>query len=107
MKWIFDQEPINWDELSNLYRIAPLGAKNPEEWHRPASSRVARRWSWICSLRLPMRLMCDSGSTRDRRQRSSFSNRITFGTLICSYCATAPAHSARTALIATTFPRRS
>jgi len=31
MKWIFDQESINWDELSNLYRIAPLGAKNPED----------------------------------------------------------------------------
>ena len=31
MRWIFDQESINWDELSNLYRIAPLGAKNPED----------------------------------------------------------------------------
>jgi len=31
MQWIFDQESINWDELSNLYRIAPLGAKNPED----------------------------------------------------------------------------
>jgi ribosomal protein S18 acetylase RimI-like enzyme len=31
MRWIFDQESINWDELSNLYRIAPLGAKKPED----------------------------------------------------------------------------
>jgi len=31
MKWIFDQESIDWDELSNLYRIAPLGAKKPED----------------------------------------------------------------------------
>jgi hypothetical protein len=31
MKWIFDQESINWDELSNLYRIAPLGAKKPAD----------------------------------------------------------------------------
>ena len=31
MQWIFDQESINWDELSNLYRIEPLGAKNPED----------------------------------------------------------------------------
>jgi ribosomal protein S18 acetylase RimI-like enzyme len=31
MNWIFDQESINWDELSNLYRIAPLGEKKPED----------------------------------------------------------------------------
>jgi ribosomal protein S18 acetylase RimI-like enzyme len=30
IKWIFDQEPIDWHELSNLYRIAPLGDKKPE-----------------------------------------------------------------------------
>ncbi len=29
MKWIFDQESINWDELSNLYKIAPLGDNKP------------------------------------------------------------------------------
>jgi ribosomal protein S18 acetylase RimI-like enzyme len=31
MNWIFDQESINWDELSNLYKIAPLGHKKPED----------------------------------------------------------------------------
>jgi ribosomal protein S18 acetylase RimI-like enzyme len=29
LNWIFDQEAINWDELSNLYKIAPLGDKKP------------------------------------------------------------------------------
>lgn len=29
MNWIFEQESIDWDELSNLYRIAPLGDKKP------------------------------------------------------------------------------
>jgi ribosomal protein S18 acetylase RimI-like enzyme len=29
MKWIFDQESIDWDGLSNLYKIAPLGDKKP------------------------------------------------------------------------------
>ena len=24
-----NRELVNWDELSNLYRIAPLGDKNP------------------------------------------------------------------------------
>jgi hypothetical protein len=31
MNWIFDQESIDWAELSNLYRIAPLGEKKPED----------------------------------------------------------------------------
>ncbi|MBI3650747.1 MAG: GNAT family N-acetyltransferase [Acidobacteria bacterium] len=31
MKWIFEQESINWNELSNLYKIAPLGDKRPED----------------------------------------------------------------------------
>jgi ribosomal protein S18 acetylase RimI-like enzyme len=30
INWIFDQETIDWHELSNLYRIAPLGDKKPE-----------------------------------------------------------------------------
>jgi ribosomal protein S18 acetylase RimI-like enzyme len=29
LNWIFDQESINWDELSYLYKIAPLGDKKP------------------------------------------------------------------------------
>ena len=31
MEWVFEQELINWDELSNLYRIAPLGDKKPDD----------------------------------------------------------------------------
>jgi ribosomal protein S18 acetylase RimI-like enzyme len=30
LQWLFDQTPIDWNELSNLYRIAPLGEKSPE-----------------------------------------------------------------------------
>lgn len=31
MKWTFDQNEVNWDELSKLYKIAPLGDKKPED----------------------------------------------------------------------------
>ena len=27
LRWIFEDQHIDWDELSNLYRIAPLGEK--------------------------------------------------------------------------------
>jgi len=30
-RWYFDQTNINWDELSKLYRIAPLGTKLPDD----------------------------------------------------------------------------
>lgn len=30
MQWVFDQNSIDWNELSNLYRIAPLGDKKPD-----------------------------------------------------------------------------
>jgi ribosomal protein S18 acetylase RimI-like enzyme len=30
MQWLFEQSSIDWVELSNLYRIAPLGDKKPE-----------------------------------------------------------------------------
>ncbi len=30
MEWVFGQERIDWDELSNLYKVAPLGDKPPE-----------------------------------------------------------------------------
>ncbi len=29
--WIFDDILIDWNELSNLYKIAPLGNKNPDD----------------------------------------------------------------------------
>lgn len=28
--WVYDHSEVNWDELSELYRIAPLGNKPPE-----------------------------------------------------------------------------
>ena len=31
MKWILEQKGINWDELSNLYKMAPLGDKKPDD----------------------------------------------------------------------------
>jgi GNAT superfamily N-acetyltransferase len=29
--WLFEQELIDWDELSNLYWMAPLGDKKPDD----------------------------------------------------------------------------
>jgi ribosomal protein S18 acetylase RimI-like enzyme len=29
-RWVFEQEGLDWEELSNLYRIAPLGEKKAE-----------------------------------------------------------------------------
>lgn len=31
LKWIYDIDNINWDELSYLYKIAPLGDKKPQD----------------------------------------------------------------------------
>ncbi len=31
LNWYFEQTHIHWDELSNLYRIAPLGIKPPDD----------------------------------------------------------------------------
>ena len=30
MEWLFDQDSIDWNELSSLYRVAPLGDKPPD-----------------------------------------------------------------------------
>jgi ribosomal protein S18 acetylase RimI-like enzyme len=30
MRWVFEQDGVDWSELSNLYRIAPLGEKKPD-----------------------------------------------------------------------------
>jgi len=29
--WVYDHNKVNWGELSELYRIAPLGEKSPED----------------------------------------------------------------------------
>jgi len=31
MKWVFDDTSVDWNELSDLYRIAPLGEKSPQD----------------------------------------------------------------------------
>ncbi len=31
LKWIYQNDTVNWDELSNLYRISPLGNKKPSD----------------------------------------------------------------------------
>lgn len=30
LEWVFTSENMNWDELSHLYQIAPLGQKSPD-----------------------------------------------------------------------------
>jgi GNAT superfamily N-acetyltransferase len=34
MQWLFEQDAIDWVELSRLYRIAPLGDKKPDDLKR-------------------------------------------------------------------------
>ena len=29
--WVYDHSEVDWDELSELYRIAPLGEKSPQD----------------------------------------------------------------------------
>jgi hypothetical protein len=29
--WVYDHSEVDWDELSELYRIAPLGEKSPKD----------------------------------------------------------------------------
>jgi ribosomal protein S18 acetylase RimI-like enzyme len=31
MQWVFEQHSVDWVELSQLYRIAPLGDKKPDD----------------------------------------------------------------------------
>ncbi|HZP87749.1 MAG TPA: GNAT family N-acetyltransferase [Burkholderiales bacterium] len=31
MDWVIDEQRIDWKELSDLYRLAPLGEKSPED----------------------------------------------------------------------------
>jgi ribosomal protein S18 acetylase RimI-like enzyme len=30
-EWLYSQDAVDWDELSNLYKIAPLGEKKPDD----------------------------------------------------------------------------
>jgi ribosomal protein S18 acetylase RimI-like enzyme len=40
MEWVFEQERIDWEELSNLYRVAPLGDKDPDLLKRVFSNSM-------------------------------------------------------------------
>jgi ribosomal protein S18 acetylase RimI-like enzyme len=40
VQWLFEQSSIDWSELSNLYRIAPLGEKKPEDLKRAFSNSM-------------------------------------------------------------------
>ena len=31
LKWIYEIDNVNWEELSHLYKIAPLGDKKPQD----------------------------------------------------------------------------
>ena len=31
LEWVYSSERVNWEELSALYRIAPLGQKDPAD----------------------------------------------------------------------------
>jgi ribosomal protein S18 acetylase RimI-like enzyme len=40
MDWVFEQDRIDWDELSALYRVAPLGDKDPDLLKRVFSNSL-------------------------------------------------------------------
>jgi ribosomal protein S18 acetylase RimI-like enzyme len=40
MEWVFEQEGIDWDALSALYRVAPLGDKPPDLLKRVFSNSM-------------------------------------------------------------------
>ncbi len=40
LTWKYDQESINWEELSNLYKIAPLGDKKADNLQRTFSNSM-------------------------------------------------------------------
>ena len=40
MLWVFDQDAIDWAELSELYRIAPLADKKPDDLRRAFSNSM-------------------------------------------------------------------
>jgi len=31
ISWVYEQSDVDWSELTELYRVAPLGQKNPED----------------------------------------------------------------------------
>ena len=44
MQWLYEDEAIDWVELSELYRIAPLGNKSAERLRRAYSNSMFKRF---------------------------------------------------------------
>jgi citrate lyase synthetase len=40
LEWKYSQDSIDWTELSNLYRVAPLGEKSPNDLERAFSNSM-------------------------------------------------------------------
>ncbi len=40
LEWQYSQEDIDWKELSDLYKIAPLGDKQPEDLEQAFSNSM-------------------------------------------------------------------
>lgn len=40
MQWLFEQDTIDWAALSELYRVAPLGDKKPDDLKRAFSNSM-------------------------------------------------------------------
>jgi len=39
-KWLYSQDEVDWKELSNLYKAAPLGNKTPEDLKKSFSNSM-------------------------------------------------------------------
>ncbi len=40
IEWLFSQEKVNWSELSDLYKVAPLGNKKSEDLKKAFSNSM-------------------------------------------------------------------
>ena len=40
IKWTYSQESIDWNELAELYRLAPLGVKDPDDLKQAFSNSM-------------------------------------------------------------------
>lgn len=40
LEWIYAQDEVDWNELSNLYRLAPLGEKAPEDLKKAFTNSI-------------------------------------------------------------------
>ncbi len=52
LDWVYSQSSIDWNELSNLYKVAPLGNKLPEDLEKSFSNSMFK-----CFVKNPERLI--------------------------------------------------